>query len=73
MADIKKNANRVRGKLKVSPLLIFILKMNPNNLSSHPRILNKVSRQRSKESQQVLIYEYVRHSTRLYHESLSRL
>ena len=75
MADIKKNANRVRGKLKVSSYFSSSRDYLICNLfhSFQLRISNKVSKQKSKESQQVLIYEYVKHSTQPYRESLLRL
>lgn len=72
MADIKKNANRVRGKLKVRKFLAIFINLLIKNLLNR-RISNKVLSMKSNRSQQVLIYEYVKHSTRLYRGNSSRL
>jgi hypothetical protein len=74
MADIKKNANRVRGKLKVRK------RTRRNDSLWHLicwralilRISNKVSSKKSKVNLRALICEYVRHSIRHSHESLLR-
>lgn len=72
MADIKKNANKVRGKLKVGASCqhegLWI-----TYWFIHFRVLNKASSRRSKPSQRQPIWEYVKHSTRRCRENLSKL
>lgn len=68
MADIKKNANRVRGKLKVSFKVKLKVNVEDENNFTCSRS-NKASSRKSKESQRRPIWGYVRHSTQRCHES----
>lgn len=70
MADIKKNANKVRGKLKVSFLIyIGIEQCTLISTLNYFRALSKVSSKKNKANRRRLIWEYVRHNIRRCQES----
>lgn len=71
MADIKKNANKVRGKLKVS-LVELEVRMQTWSFD-FSRVSNRASNKKNKVNQRRLIWEYVRHNTQRCQESSSKL